>query len=100
MKWVRSNLSWRKARMAMVLTSSLVLLSGCMVGPDFQRPGPSASKHYDVEAETQLAGGGGTVGAQHVDFDRKIDGDWWSTFGSAKLDQVMRKAIQGNRMPR
>ncbi|MFC4527793.1 efflux transporter outer membrane subunit [Dyella halodurans] len=96
MKWARSMLSGRMIRMAMVATSSLVLLSGCMVGPNFERPAASASKHYDVDAETQLADGGGAVGSQHADFDRKIDGDWWSSFRSAKLDQVMRKAIEGN----
>ncbi len=96
MKLARSILSERMLRMAMVATSSLVLLSGCMVGPNFERPAASASKHYDVDAETQLAGGGGAVGTQHADFDKQIDGDWWSTFRSAKLDQVMRKAIEGN----
>ena len=96
MKSARSILSGRMARMAVLATCSAVLLSGCMVGPNFVRPAASASKHYDVDAETQLAGDGGTVGAQHADFDQKIDGDWWSTLGSAKLDQVMRKAIAGN----
>jgi NodT family efflux transporter outer membrane factor (OMF) lipoprotein len=74
---------------------ALALLSGCMVGPDFQRPAKPTSQHYDVDAEQRLAGAGAASG-QHVDFDKKIDGDWWQVFGSAKLDQVMQQAIAGN----
>ena len=72
--------------------STFALLTGCMAGPDFEKPSAPASKHYDVQAEQALAGNG----AQHIDFDRKIDGDWWSSLGSSKLDRVMHKAIEGN----
>jgi NodT family efflux transporter outer membrane factor (OMF) lipoprotein len=71
--------------------STLALLAGCMVGPDFQKPDAPASTHYDVQAEKALV-----AGEQHIDFDRKIDGDWWTPLGSPKLDQVMRKAVDGN----
>jgi NodT family efflux transporter outer membrane factor (OMF) lipoprotein len=72
--------------------STFALLAGCMVGPDFEKPAAPASKHYDVQAEQALAGNS----AHHIDFDKKIDGDWWSSLGSSKLDQVMHKAIDGN----
>jgi NodT family efflux transporter outer membrane factor (OMF) lipoprotein len=72
--------------------STFALLAGCMVGPDFEKPAAPASKHYDVQAERALAGNS----AQHIDFDKKIDGDWWSSLDSTKLDQVMHKAIDGN----
>jgi NodT family efflux transporter outer membrane factor (OMF) lipoprotein len=72
--------------------STFALLAGCMVGPDFEKPSAPASTHYDVQAERELAGNG----AQHIDFDSKIDGDWWSSLGSSKLDHVMHKAIDGN----
>jgi NodT family efflux transporter outer membrane factor (OMF) lipoprotein len=71
--------------------STFALLAGCMVGPDFQKPGAPASKHYDMQAEKALASG-----AQRIDFDNRIDGEWWAPFGSHKLDDVMRKAIDGN----
>jgi NodT family efflux transporter outer membrane factor (OMF) lipoprotein len=72
--------------------STFALLAGCMVGPDFEKPAAPASKHYDIQAEQALAG----TGAQHIDFDRKIDGDWWSSLGSSKLDRVMHTVIDGN----
>jgi NodT family efflux transporter outer membrane factor (OMF) lipoprotein len=71
--------------------STFALLAGCMVGPDFEKPAAPASTHYDVRAEKALANG-----AQHIDVDKTIDGDWWISLGSPKLDQVMRKAIEGN----
>ncbi|MFI4981575.1 MAG: TolC family protein, partial [Nevskiales bacterium] len=89
------NLFKQPGRMV-VATASMLMLSACMVGPDFERPAAPASRHYDAQAEQQLAAAGGPPGLQHVDLDRKVDGDWWSAFGSAKLDQVMHKAIDGN----
>ena len=68
------------------VATSLMFLSACMVGPDFQRPAVPASLHYDVQAERQLG----------VDFARRNEGDWWAPFASAKLDDVMRRAIAGN----
>lgn len=96
MKTTRSLLFNRMTRTAVVAASVLTLLSGCMVGPDFVRPAASTSQHYDVDAERQLTGAGHVAGSQHVDFDQKVDGVWWSAFGSAKLNQVMQQAIAGN----
>jgi len=84
------------ARMALIAVPALTLLSGCMVGPDFQRPTAPASTHYDIDAEHRLSTSAGADGGQHIDFDKKIDGDWWQVFGSSKLDQVMRTAVAGN----
>lgn len=74
------------------LLATLVLLSACTVGPDFQRPAASPSLHYDTQAETQL----GAAQTQRIDMGRRLTGDWWSSFGSPKLDQMMHRAIDGN----
>lgn len=66
------------------------LLSACMVGPNFERPAAPDTGHYDAQAEQALAG------ATRIDLGRKLQGEWWSTLGSPKLDQVMRQAIAGN----
>ncbi len=86
----------RFARTIMLASATAALLSACMVGPDFERPAVPASQHYDVQAEQELDATHAMAGAPHVDFGKKVDGDWWSTLGSAKLDGVMRKAIIGN----
>jgi len=94
MKFSGSTLSWRIARTALFAAPAL-LLSACMVGPDFSRPAAPASRHYDLQAERSLAAGR-VDGAQHIAPDRAPTDDWWAVFGSPKLDRVMRQAVAGN----
>jgi NodT family efflux transporter outer membrane factor (OMF) lipoprotein len=79
-------------RATLAAASALVLLSACTVGPDYQEPAAPVSEHYDRQAEQQLA----TAGPQHMALGERVGADWWSTFGSTKLDRVMRQAIDGN----
>ncbi len=74
----------------------LALLPGCTVGPNYTRPAGPASEQYDQPAEKQLSAPGGLTNAQHISPAQKINGDWWLGFSSAKLDQVMHQAIEGN----
>lgn len=73
-------------------TGALALLSACTVGPDFKAPPAPASQHYDQSAETAPT----APGTETISFGREIRGEWWSAFGSPKLDDVMRRAIAGN----
>lgn len=85
--------SVRPVRAILCVAAMSLLLSGCMVGPDFQRPAAPSAQHYDAQAEQALDG---STDAPHVVFSRKSEGEWWSTLGSAKLDELMRKAMAGN----
>jgi NodT family efflux transporter outer membrane factor (OMF) lipoprotein len=76
--------------------STLAFLSACTVGPDFETPAASLSQHYDQQAEQRLAHGVQSSGEQHIDLGKKLNGQWWSAFQSPKLDQVVRRAIEGN----
>jgi NodT family efflux transporter outer membrane factor (OMF) lipoprotein len=67
----------------------MVMLSACTVSPDFQPPATGSSAHYDEQAEQ-------STGAQRFDMGQRIHGDWWTALRSPKLDQVMRRAIDGN----
>lgn len=67
----------------------LVMLSACTVGPDFQHPAAGSSQHYDEQAEQ-------SSGDQRFDMGQRIHGDWWTALRSPKLDQLMRRAIDGN----
>jgi NodT family efflux transporter outer membrane factor (OMF) lipoprotein len=73
-----------------------VLLSACAVGPNYRGAPPVASEHYDRSAEQRLAAQGGASDAQHIALAQKIEGGWWSTFQSNKLETVMQKAVNGN----
>ncbi|MGH8387876.1 MAG: efflux transporter outer membrane subunit [Pseudomonas sp.] len=72
--------------------SALVFLSACTVGPDFQTPAASQSQHYDQQAEQRL----GQSGEQRIELGKNVRGQWWSAFGSPKLDQIVHRAIDGN----
>ncbi|MBV6821816.1 efflux transporter outer membrane subunit [Pseudomonas sp. PD9R] len=76
--------------------SVLVFLSACTVGPDYKSPETTATQHYDQQAEQRLGQSGQKPGEQRIGLGQKVRGEWWSTFRSPKLDQVVRRAIDGN----
>lgn len=80
------------------LAAGLVLmsLSGCTVGPNFQAPPASSSQHYDPAAEQRLGGAANATGTAPIALGQAITGNWWAAFGSATLNQVMTRAINGN----
>lgn len=79
-----------------IAASALAILAACTVGPDFDAPPKPDSQHYDQSAEDQLTTGDDTASVQHIRLDQKLGGDWWAVFASAKLDEVMHRAIDGN----
>ncbi|WP_019832704.1 efflux transporter outer membrane subunit [Sphingomonas sp. PR090111-T3T-6A] len=92
----KTSILWgQAARTTIAAVAALGLLTGCTVGPDFQRPAPLGSHHYDRQAEQQLSANDG-ASAPRIDLARKPDGDWWASLHSTRLDQVMRQAIGGN----
>jgi NodT family efflux transporter outer membrane factor (OMF) lipoprotein len=96
MKLITSLSLGRVARTALVPSALSLLLSACMVGPNFEKPAAPVSQHYDAQAEQALSGTSTTAGAPKLDLGKSMSGDWWSELGSAKLDGVMHKAIAGN----
>jgi efflux transporter, outer membrane factor (OMF) lipoprotein, NodT family len=96
MKQTTSISPGRAARTALIPSVMSVLLSACMVGPNFERPAAPVSQHYDAQAEQALSGTNKAADTPHADLGKKIDGDWWSPLGSTKLDAVMHKAIADN----
>jgi multidrug efflux system outer membrane protein len=72
--------------LALILWLFLAILSGCMVGPNFQRPqtplpadwaGPTAESRPVTPAEEELA-------------------RWWTLFDDATLASLVEKAVQSN----
>jgi NodT family efflux transporter outer membrane factor (OMF) lipoprotein len=81
---------------AIAAISAFAFITSCTVGPNYSRPADPVSKQYDQQAEKQLSTVGGPIDAPHISLGQKISGEWWSAFGSPKLDQVMHKAIAGS----
>ncbi len=74
------------------------LLSGCAVGPDFQRPEAPATQQYtaaplpEQTASAEISGGD----AQRFIADADIPGQWWTQFGSPELNALVDQALRNN----
>lgn len=70
-------------------------LSGCAVGPNFKSPPPPATGAYTSEplpTQTEATGVAGGE-AQRFQFGRELPGEWWTLFGSPKLDALIVEAM-------
>ncbi len=80
-------------RMTMVLA---IGLAGCAVGPSFKAPAPPNVASYTPDslptetASTPVAGGE----AQRFQSGSDLPGEWWTSFGSKQLDELIRTAMK------
>jgi NodT family efflux transporter outer membrane factor (OMF) lipoprotein len=75
-----------------------LLLSGCVVGPDFKKPAPPAVDNYTASPQGSTTGSTDiTAGAaQHFDRNAAISADWWMLFHSKQLDDLIAEALAHN----
>ena len=77
------------------LGPAFMMLTSCMVGPDFIKPKAPAVDRYTQEAspiETVMADGW----VQYFDLGAKVNADWWRLFKSAKLNVLVSNALASN----
>ena len=75
-------------------------LAGCAVGPTFRRPVPPAADRYTTESlriEAAAASSSPGTATQHVELGASLGPEWWKRFGSRELDDVVARALAGNR---
>src|ERR1700681_2515599 len=72
-------------------------LSGCALGPDFRRPDPPHADRYTSQELRVEATEPGNDSAQHVVLGEQVRRDWWGLFQSDALDDVVKRALTGNR---
>ncbi|MGH6888571.1 MAG: efflux transporter outer membrane subunit [Rhizomicrobium sp.] len=78
-------------------TLTLLLVSGCAVGPDFQKPAAPTVRGYTAQPQGRTAGANVPGGeAQHFDKGAEISADWWTLFHSKPLDDLIAKALAEN----
>src|SRR5271169_4601260 len=74
------------------------LLTGCAVGPNFQRPAPPNVDRYTPQplpaqtASVEVKGGE----AQSFVQDMDIPGQWWTLFHSKPLNDLIEQALKAN----
>ena len=76
----------------------LVLLTGCAVGPNFQRPAPPNVDSYmpqPLPAQTAAVGVKGGEAQRFVQ-DMDIPGQWWTLFRSKPLNDLIDQALKAN----
>ncbi len=75
-----------------------ILLAGCAVGPDFQRPtAPDVDRYTEQPLPAQTASvevKGGE--AQRFVQDMDIPGQWWTLFHSKPLNDLIEQALKAN----
>ncbi|HUK56848.1 MAG TPA: efflux transporter outer membrane subunit [Nitrospiria bacterium] len=72
-------------------------LAGCALGPDFARPEPPRADRYTPQPSHVEAAPPADDSAQHVVLGEQLSRDWWKLFQSDALDDVVQRALDGNR---
>ena len=73
----------------------MLAAAGCAVGPNFRAPAPPTGNSYLAQAppaQTEMTGGSGGV-AQRFQMGDDLPGEWWTLFGSTKLDALIMEAM-------
>ncbi|MEO6800358.1 MAG: efflux transporter outer membrane subunit [Rhodanobacter sp.] len=89
--------AWRPAKRHLLLLAAL-LLAGCAVGPDFQRPAaPTVSDYGPKPASSTVATAQVTGGqAQHFVRGGDVPADWWTLFHSPALNALIEQSLAHN----
>jgi multidrug efflux system outer membrane protein len=72
--------------LTLILSLSLAVLSGCMVGPNFKRPQPTMPADW----------AGATAELQPVTPAEEEITRWWTLFDDPTLDSLMEQAVESN----
>ena len=83
-----------------ILAASILagFLTGCAVGPDFERQAaPDVSRYTATPLSEQTVSSPGHLGnAQHFSLGQSASARWWQSLGSSKLNVLIEQAFQAN----
>ncbi|MEJ2360667.1 MAG: efflux transporter outer membrane subunit [Gammaproteobacteria bacterium] len=79
-----------------MLGLTMVLISGCAVGPDYQRPAAPGVQRYTATAMSSTLAAGQGEAKQTLAIGANISASWWMLYQSKHLDQVLNQAIDNN----
>jgi NodT family efflux transporter outer membrane factor (OMF) lipoprotein len=78
--------------------AAALLLVGCELGPDFERPTPPAATGYSSEPISAQTASAPVAGGETQHFVQGLDipGQWWTLFRSPALNALVEQAIAAN----
>jgi len=74
-----------------------LVLAGCASGPDFRRPVGPQEARYTAEVLQVESSKPGAASAQRVVPGAELTRAWWQLFESPAVDEVVQRALAGNR---
>ena len=82
----------------LVLATSLLLLEGCAVGPQFKKPAAPAGGGYTAAPVPTTSSTPNLPGGEAQQFfdGRDIPGEWWTVFHSKPLDDLIERSLKAN----
>jgi NodT family efflux transporter outer membrane factor (OMF) lipoprotein len=80
------------------LIAGFLLLAGCAVGPDFEKPRAPDVTGYSVNPLSAVAATPHVVGGDAQKFiqDADVPGDWWMLFHSRHLNELIEQSLGRN----
>src|SRR5262249_23382201 len=78
------SMSPRRRCAAVVLAPALLLVTGCMIGPDFKRPTVAVSDKWLESGDPRVSTGSATYR------------DWWTAFADPILNRLVERAYRAN----
>ena len=94
----RSKTSRRAGTHSWIGALSMTLLAGCAaVGPDFKPPpAPSVASYTQAIAPAASGPANASLDAQQTLVSAPVTSDWWTSFGSRRLDGLVAQALQSS----
>jgi NodT family efflux transporter outer membrane factor (OMF) lipoprotein len=83
-----------KRALPITLAAALLLLSGCMVGPNYKTPAAILAPSFKEATPTSFAEQDGWKPGQPS--DTKLKGDWWTLFQDARLNELEAQVDTAN----
>ena len=80
------------------IAGASILLAGCAVGPDFERPAPPQAQNYGsapIKGETSSAEASGSDTQRFV-AGMDIPAQWWTLFRSPVLTRLVEESLKAN----
>jgi NodT family efflux transporter outer membrane factor (OMF) lipoprotein len=81
-----------------VAALGFLLIAGCTVGPDFNKPAAPDVRDYTAGPLTTTIATANVSGgeAQHFANGSEISADWWTLFHSTALDELIERSLTNN----